>query len=447
MSEKKSNNTDNHVSQMVPESERQGWVSVMLVWMGCMICVTSILVGQSLVMGLSFTSAVIASVIGYGLVLIIAIFQGMQSADLGRPTVVVAEPAYGPIGSKYIFSFVIAIALIGWFGIQTSVAGSSLQALLAMVNVNISLKVAMVLSGVLMLSCAIYGFKVMEKLNTVAVPLLIVVLVWAFFNAVRVADFSAILSYQPENPMSILSGISIVIGGFIVGAVIAGDFTRFNKNRKDTIKSAAFGIVPAGVALVLIGAFLAIASGDPTSNLEQVLISHIPFPALALVTLFLATWTTNVSNAYSAGIALVNGFNLEDSKRPLVTAISGLVGTILAVMGILDSIVLFLVVLTNLVTPIAGVMIGDYWITNKGKAEGYMEKTPRPALGIVSWVLGALPGIIVTTLSVVNPEVLGNHPLLTDASSFIGLFISLAVYLIGVKLEAKKVEPTVAKEV
>lgn len=425
--------SDNHVESEIPQNERQSWLSVMFVWMGCMICVPSILIGQSLVTGMNFMMALVAGLIGYVIVLVVAILQGMQSADLGRPTVVVAKPAYGEVGSKYIFSFVIAIALIGWFGIQTSIAGSSLQGMLAVFNIIISKNVAMIVSGILMLTCAIYGFKMMEKLNFVSVPLLVIVLFWAMINALTTTDLSLISSYTPTEELSMLSGISVVIGGFIVGAVIAGDFTRFNKDRKDTIKSAAVGIVPAGLFLVVVGAFLTISANTPNANLEEVLVSQIPIPFIAFLTLFLATWTTNVSNAYSAGIALVNGFNLDGKDRALVTAISGVIGTLLAVFGILDSIVLFLLVLTNLVTPIAGVMIADYWIINKGNPEGYMERKPHPVFGVVAWLVGALPSLIVTIMSQFDASFIANNQLLADTSNFIGIFVSLALYLALIK--------------
>lgn len=425
---------DNHVVSEVPQNERQGWLSVMFVWMGCMICVPSILIGQSLVTGMNFMMALVAGIIGYIVVLVVAILQGMQSADLGRPTVVVARPSYGEVGSKYIFSFVIAIALIGWFGIQTSIAGSSLQGMLSVFNITISINAAMILSGILMLTCAIFGFKMMEKLNFVSVPLLVIVLFWAMINALNTTDLSLITNYTPPQELSFISGMSVVVGGFIVGAVIAGDFTRFNKDRKDTIKSAAVGIVPAGLFLVVVGAFLTISANNPEANLEAVLVSQIPVPFIAFLTLFLATWTTNVSNAYSAGIALVNGFNLQDKRRSLVTAISGVIGTLLAVFGILNSIVLFLLILTNLVTPIAGVMIADYWIINKGKAQGYMDRKPHALFGVVAWLIGALPSLIVTIVSQFDSTFITNNQSFADTSSFIGIFVSLAVYLLFMKV-------------
>lgn len=440
------NGSDVHVVNEISQNERQSWVSVMFVWMGCMICVPSILIGQSLVTGMTFMMALVAAIIGYTIVLVVAVLQGMQSADLGRPTVVVAKPAYGEIGSKYIFSFVIAIALIGWFGIQTQIAGSSLQGMLSVFNITISSNVAMILSGILMLTCAIFGFKMMEKLNFVSVPLLVVVLLWASINALSATDFTVISSYAPSQELTMLSGISIVIGGFIVGAVIAGDFTRFNKNRRDTIKSAAVGIVPAGFLLVAIGAFLTISANNVDANLEEILVSQIPVPFIAFLTLFLATWTTNVSNAYSAGIALVNGFGLRDDRRALVTAISGLIGTILAVMGILNSIVLFLLILTNLVTPIAGVMIADYWILHKGNPDGYMDQKPHALYGIVAWLLGALPSLVVTIGSQFDANFIINNQLLADASNFIGIFISLFLYLILTKLNNTNTNEEVAYE-
>lgn len=419
---------DHYVEAEIPAQKRQHWISVALIWIGCMICVPSLLVGQTLIQGMTFPKALLAGAVGYALVLVITILQGSQASDLGRPTVVIAKPSFGSGIANYLFSFVITIALIGWYGIQATIAGISFSQLLGVFHIDISNTLATIIISLVMLASAVFGFKAMEKLNAIAVPLLIAVLGWATINVLLKADLSIIGSYTPTNELDFVSAVSIVFGSFVVGGVIAGDFTRYNKNRKETIKSASVGITPVGFLLVLIGALLALTSKDINSDIIQTLTDHIPVPLIALITLILATWTTNVSNAYSAGIALVNGLKLKDSARPIVTVIAGLIGTLLAVVGILEEFTTFLMILTTLVTPIAGVMIADYWILNKGKKEGYMEQKASEWVGIVAWTLGSIPGLLALFPKFLPGGISGNQVIMS-VLSVCGIFVAMGFYL------------------
>lgn len=384
-----------------------------------MICVPSILLGSELVGGMSFIMALVAGILGYLLIVGVSLLQGSQSSDLGVPTVVAAKPAFGSGSSNQLFSLVITISLIGWYGVQASVAGLSIKELFALINVDISLAIAIVIISAIMLYNAVRGFKSMEVINKITVPLLVIVVGWATINAISGTNLENILSYQPMagNEISLFSGISISFGSFVVGAVLAGDYTRYNKNRKDTIKSAVVGIAPAGILLVICGALLAVTS-VADADITQVLTSHVPIPAIALLTLIVATWTTNVTNAYSAGIAVVNGLGLKDSSRAKATLIAGTIGTLLAILGILDNFTTFLTILTTLVAPIGGIMVADYWILNKGRKEKHMEQVASKWVGVAAWIVGSIPGLLVV-LPQFTPAFIANNAFLTSLCSMI----------------------------
>lgn len=426
---------DELMKRSIPLDERQSWWAVMFVWIGCMVSLPAILLGSEMVQGLNFIPFLISGLLGFSIVIIITILQGVQSSDTGLATSVVAIPTYSESGARGIFSLIISISLIGWFGIQNQVAGSSLQSIMSMLfNIDISLMTATILIGVIMTITAVYGFKMMEYLNYVSVPLMIFVIVAAFIKALKVNDISTLFTHVPVEKISFSNSIGMVIGSYIVGAVIAGDFTRYNKTRKDTLNSAAMGIIPVGILLMLVGASLAIFSGQ--RDITKILVSYIKYPMLAYIMLLLATWTTNVTNAYSAGIAIGNGLQLNEKNTKIATLVSGIVGTFLAVMGILDKFVFFLIVLTNLIIPISGVMIADYWIRYKGKADEFLRKEAQPKKAIMAWFIGCLPGMIaLPEIGRYLPSVISENPLLLNTSSFIGVFISMFIYLYSTKKE------------
>jgi len=45
--------------------------------------------------------------------------------------------------------------------------------------------------------------------------------------------------------MSLLEGTTLVAGGFIVGAVITPDMTRFNRSAADVVKQTVLGFNPS----------------------------------------------------------------------------------------------------------------------------------------------------------------------------------------------------------
>jgi cytosine permease len=96
--------------------------------------------------------------------------------------------------------------------------------------------------------------------------------------------------------------------------------------------------------------------------------------AWGLVFLVANLWTTNDNTAYNFGVA---GAEIADSpsKKPFV--IGGVVlGTLLAVTGIYDNLVDYLVWLGILIPPLGGVVIGDFLARWRGGMTGSTEDLP-----------------------------------------------------------------------
>ena len=106
-------------------------------------------------------------------------------------------------------------------------------------------------------------------------------------------------------------GISMVVASFALGGVISADYCRFAKSRSDVVKSSVVGVIPAGLFMLLTGALMSIVTGQ--YDISAILAS-LGVPFVGLVALVLATWTTNVTNAYSGGLALSNLLGFDESK-------------------------------------------------------------------------------------------------------------------------------------
>lgn len=67
--------------------QNQKWWGLAFVWAGALVSIPSLLLGGTLVSGMTLANTLLTALVGYGLVVVIMIFQGMQSSDLARPTV------------------------------------------------------------------------------------------------------------------------------------------------------------------------------------------------------------------------------------------------------------------------------------------------------------------------------------------------------------------------
>jgi len=422
----KKSGVEKNALNKVPMSERQPWGSIALIWIGTMICIPSLMLGGLLVTGLTLTKSLLAAFIGYLIIAVYMCFQGMQCTDMGLPTVSAARMVFGEKGSKIVISTVLAIACLGWFGFQTNVCGSAFSGILNSVfGINIPVWISSLIWGFIMLATAIYGFKALEYLNYIAVPALILVSVYGAYIAISKYGTTILSTHQPSTPFPFLQGIAMAVGSFAVGGVIAGDYSRYAKNRGDCIKSSVFGVLPAGLIMITLGAVMSLLAG--TYDISLVL-TQLGVPAFGLIALILATWTTNTVNAYSGGLAITNIFGLDDSKRSIATAAAGILGTVLAIAGIINYFVSFLMILTSSIPPIAGTMIADYWIIKKGDVSKCKIQKGVNWAGILSWLAGSIIAITVK---------IGIQPIN-------GIIVSMIVYLVLVNIMEKsavKVKP------
>ena len=234
----------------VQASQRQSWLSIAAVWAGGMICVPCLMIGGVLSGGgLSLSEIVISILIGYGLICVYMIFIGMQACDTGLPVAVMASGALGEKGARYVISTLIAIACIGWFGIQSATCGQAFATMIApLLGMEAStgfIAVCSIIWGVTMLATACAGFNGLKWLNYIAVPLLVIVCLYGLIAGIVKNDGgAAIAAYAPETSSGLVFGISMVVASFALGGVISADYCRFAKSRADVVKSSVVGVMP-----------------------------------------------------------------------------------------------------------------------------------------------------------------------------------------------------------
>lgn len=369
----------------VSSQKNLNWLGLLTIWFGGVVSVPALLIGSSLVAGLSFFDALLAGVIGFSVVCIFMCLESVAAVDTRLSTVQLASSSFGKTGANILIGLVVGISCMGWFGVQVGIAGSSFSKILDIYFASkISPVICSIIFGILMMLTAVLGIKYLKYLNYIGVPAKILLLIFGVVISFQGKSFSTITNYHPPTSMAFLTAIGLSIGFIAVGGVISPDYARFAKTKKDVILGSIFGLLPAALTLFAVGGILAILQN--TYDIVEIF-SKFGYPAMALAILIIATWTTNVMNAYSSGLAMNQLLHFSVEKRYLSTIISGLIGTALAAFGILGNFMSFLGFLTTTVPPIAGVLISDYWLAKTYNARSSKAFNWK---GLLSWLFGVV---------------------------------------------------------
>lgn len=360
------------------------WFSIASIWFGGIVSVPALLIGSALISSMSFSNALLAGFIGFAFVVFFMSLLSIAAVDRQKAIVPLASSSFGHRGANIIVGLVIGLSTLGWFAVQSNIAGASFSKIIfEMSGQDIPAWASSVFWGMIMVLTAVFGFKYLKWLNYIAVPSIILLLAYGLFVTFQTHTFQSVLDFRPEGKsgMSLLAAIGFSIGFISVGGVISPDYNRFAVSKKHAIWGSIMGIVPSALSLLAIGAILAVTQG--TYDIVEIFAS-LGFPFFAMSILIMATWTSNVMNVYSSGLAFTNLFQLPDSKRSMVTLLVGLVGVLLAAAGLIDYFMEFINLLTITVTPVAGVVISDYFLS-----KSFTEKSIRfNWKGMLSWALG-----------------------------------------------------------
>jgi len=350
----------------VPLAQRQHWMTPAMIFGGLEFTIPVLMIGASL--SGSYGMGKIFWILAIGLIVFQWIgnsIQGYIGAKTGRSSSVIARSSFGAAQARFIVGLTIFIVSLGWWALQTAVAGNAIS---AMFGVDYEKQwglwaVITVIAGLLFAIPSIIGYSSMKWTDYIAVPAGLALIVGCIFYALRNTGFDKIASWHPEPKITFLAAISLVIGANVSQWVIASDYTRYAKPRwKDNIL-IPLGIVAVGFPLFYVGSIMSVGVGD--ADIVNVMLK-LGFPVWGFLVLWFATWTSQLVNNYSMGLALANMFNINSGKgRALLTLLGTIIAIFIALAGILDYFTDFLY-LTALIYPsIGGVMMADFFLIRK----------------------------------------------------------------------------------
>jgi cytosine permease len=393
---------DDYALTTVPVQDRHHWFVVFLQRYGQLSALSQFLLGATLGFGLDFWPAFWAFTLGAIILEVVSVFTGIAGMREGLSTSVLTRwTGFGRYGSS-VLGLIITISLMGWFGVQNAVFAEGLDSLLPHL---LPVWAWQIITGAIVTVIVIWGFLSMTWTAYVTVPAFVLLCFYSIGVELSKHSLGSLIgSPHPGPALSIGVGATLVAGGFMVGAVITPDMSRFNRSWQDVVKQTVLGITLGEYTVGMIGVLLAHAV--KTQNVIGIVTTTSG--ALGVLILVAATLKINDWNLYSGSLGLANFIDTmfgHRIHRALLTLVVGALGTLLSALGILQHLVGFLVLLGVAFPPVGAIIVVDYFLLrshrgdlDEARAAGRLPDRVPPwnPVGLVSWLVASVAGYYVT---------------------------------------------------
>lgn len=349
----------------------------------CMEITTYQLASSLIAKGMDWKEAVGTVLLGNLIVLIPLLLNAHAGAKYGIPFPVFIRAPFGVRGAN-LAAMLRAVVACGWFGIQTWIGGSAIDAMLrvawAALNGNRGVLWACFLFFWMLNMVVVWrGVDSIRRLQAFGAPFMFVMaallLIWVRMKA---GSFGTMLS-APSHFHStggflavFIPSLTAMVGYWATLALNIPDFTRYSKSQSAQSWGQAFGLPVAMTLFAFVGISVTSASevlfGHPIWNpIELIGAFHQPVVALlALVAILVATLNVNIgANVVSPSNDFSNLYPRLISFRTggLITGFLGLAMCPWKLLATPDAYIFgWLVGYSGLLGPVAGIMVADYFV-------------------------------------------------------------------------------------
>jgi NCS1 family nucleobase:cation symporter-1 len=408
--------------------------NIAALWIGMSVVITTYtLAGGFVEAGMNWWQAMLTILLGNTIVLIPMILNAHAGTKYGVSFPVLCRAAFGTKGAN-VPAILRAIVACGWFGIQTWIGGTALDALFgvmwggwsnlfggaSLMQVAAHTWLAFFLFWSIEVFIILKGVEGIKHLETWSAPLLLgggaALLIWASWRAGglgRVLSESAALQKQQNSFWTIFPGsLTAAVGYWATLSLNIPDFTRYAKSQRSQMLGQALGLPLTMTAFAFIGVAVTSATlliygeaiPDPVVLMKR--FDSVAVILFATAVIFAAQLTTNMAaNVVSPS----NDFSNLNPK--LISYVTG--GMITALLGIVmmpwklmasagDYIFTWLVGYSGLMGAIAGILICDYWVLRRQRLDLAALYDPRGRYSYVSgWNWRALLAMVAAIAPVV----------------------------------------------
>jgi cytosine permease len=384
---------DEYEHGSVPMSARRSAFSVTMVWLGFPMITTGAMTGSILVLGMGFSRALTAMIIGNLIMFAYVGLLGLIGTKRGMNFALIASIVFGKKG--YVFaSGLLSTLLLGWYAVQTGITGALVSSTYGLNYVAMT-----VIAGILYIGITFVGVKGLHYIGLVSVPLFVVFGLWVAFDAASTSTASAIFGYAGNNGVATMSmgvGLTVVLALFIDAGTVTADFNRWAKTPTASLVSTFSAFPFANLIAMLVGGVMTAALAVPNAN---------PFgadnmfgymngkqmawlSALAFVFLYVNLGSVCSHCLYNAatGWSRILGNHMR-----VMAVILGAIGIVVAAGNVWAFFIQWLSLLGILVPPIGAVILVDQYLV---RPNAEIEVDWRPD-AFIAWGIGSACAFIV----------------------------------------------------
>lgn len=389
----------------VPWEFRKGIFSTTVVLLGFTFFTATMWAGGSIGTAFGFQELLWAILVGNLLLGGYASALAYIACKSGLNSVLMGRFCFGEVGSK-LSDMLLGFTQIGWYAWGTATIAIVLvktTGLPAWMEVPL-----MIFFGIAFCLTAMVGYRGLDWLSRFAVPAMMLFILISLFTGLGDAGgFAGLVAQTPTGEMTFAAAVTVIIGTFVSGGTQATNWSRFARSPRIAVIATMLAFFVGNGLMVITGAFGALVYQQ--ADIVDIMLAQ-GFVVLAVLMLFLNIWTTQDNTIYNFAVA---GCNLIRTRhRRIVTLAGAAVGTLLAVFGMYDMLIPFLVLLGTFIPPFGGVIIADFWLRYRGEyppiAEARLPKFNWRGLGayglgslaaFFSPVLPPLVGIVAAVLA------------------------------------------------
>ena len=332
-----------------------------------------------------------ALLVGSLLIFAIGTAMGGIGAQTRMSSYLLTRIAFGDLGAGVV-NIAFAMSLLGWFGININLFAEAVSGLSMTLfgwsppNLALSLIAAACMTGL-----TFAGFRAINILASLMVPVLALVTVILAYNALSLQSLPELMAAEKDVSLSLGEGISAIVGAIIVGAIILPDITRFVRSWRGAL-GVTFVSYMVVQLLVMTSASLASGATGSGDILEIMLQFGLGLGAFVIV--IAGSWVLNALNLYSTVLSIKATFP-KLSQSLLIIGL-GLFGAGAALLNLLDFFVEFLIYLSIVFIPVAGVIIADYILVRRDayRIESLDENRRFASKAFGAWAIGAIASLI-----------------------------------------------------
>ncbi len=354
----------------VPNRARRSFMSLAPILIGFTLYSGTLFAGGLVGPSFQFWPDLVGVILAGNLILgLYAALLGFIAGRTGLSTVLMARFSFGNIGSRWV-DFILGFTQIGWYAWGSALMAELLNSL-AGVPTSWNWLIILFFTYAFC-STAYFGYQAMDWLSRIAVPAMVILMVWSLAIASNdVGGLSGLQTVDLGDPLPVGAAITIIVGTFASGGTQSTNWSRFAPSGSSAFVATLLAFFLGNGFLIFSGAFCAKAYGNP--DIVQVMAQQGLLIG-GLVLFFLNMWTTQDNTIYAFSIAGSNMF--RTSKRTLFVLGGATIALVLAWGGIYNMLVGFLILLGTFIPPIGGVIMADYWFYRRGEFPSIEQSQP-----------------------------------------------------------------------